>query len=41
MSAPMFYCLTLGALVVSVLISERDIRLKTTVRGVLFTALYA
>lgn len=37
----MFYCLTLGALVVSVLISERDIRLKTTVRGVLFTALYA
>lgn len=41
MSAPMFYCLTLGALVVSVLISERDVRLKTTVRGVLFTALYA
>lgn len=41
MSALMFYCLTLGALVVSVLISERDIRLKTTVRGVLFTALYA
>lgn len=41
MSAPMFYCLTLGALVVSVLIAERDIRLKTTVRGVLFTALYA
>lgn len=41
MSAPMFYCLTLGALVVSVLISERDIRLKTTMRGVLFTALYA
>lgn len=37
----MFYCLTLGALVVSVLISERDIRLKTTVRGVMFTALYA
>lgn len=37
----MFYCLTLGALVVSVLITERDIRLKTTVRGVLFTALYA
>lgn len=37
----MFYCLTLGALVVSVLISERDIRLKTTVSGVLFTALYA
>lgn len=37
----MFYCLTLGALVVSVLISERDVRLKTTVRGVLFTALYA
>lgn len=41
MSAPMFYCLTLGALIVSVLIAERDIRLKTTVRGVLFTALYA
>lgn len=37
----MFYCLTLGALIVSVLIAERDIRLKTTVRGVLFTALYA
>ena len=37
----MFYCLTLGSLVVSVLISERDIRLKTTVRGILFTALYA
>lgn len=41
MSATGFYCLTLGALVVSVLISERDIRIKTTIRGVLYTALYA